>query len=564
MNIGFSRVSAVRRWLVAVPLHQNPVADARDRLSTTLVGIVLLVACAGLFLTAPVHGDFWWSDAPRHALNGAFLKDFVAAFPWRDPRGWAVDYYLQYPALSILFYPPLFYIFEAVAYSILGVTHPAAQATVILFVFLLGVASYRIARFTFPRWSALGLSLLVIGAPETAFWARQVMLDVPAYAAVVVAAFFFIRYLETDRQRDIYLAVFAELAAVYIKLNAVFIAPVFLMVFILAAGPRALRRREAIGAALLGAVGLVPAVLLTLRFGGVNVQSVAGRQTDLPRTSIEAWLFYAKRLPHDLGYLTAILAAIGFILLVLSRSELRQRWIGWLMIGWFGFGYFFFSAIGVREPRHGLMLEFPLAICAVLALHRFLPTRAAEAATAGLGFATFVYSLLFMPPPAIGGYREVADYVAAHAPRNAVVVFSGYRDGNFVFDMRTHEERRDIATLRADKLLLDVAVERLRGVGEKGYDEAAIAKMLRELGVSLVVFQPGFWQDLREMARFAAVLNTRDFQRVASFDITGTVAHTDRFIEIYKPTYPVEQTEKRLRLDMPIIGDEFKGDVGTK
>ena len=58
----------------------------------------------------------------------------------------------------------------------------------------------------------------------------------------------------------------------------------------------------------------------------------------------------------------------------------------------------------------------------------------------------------------------MANRVALHAPKNAVVVFSGYRDGNFVFDLRTHEERRDIWTVRADKLLLRIAVERVRGV----------------------------------------------------------------------------------------------------
>ena len=50
---------------------------------------------------------------------------------------------------------------------------------------ILGAAAYAAARLSFPRWSALGVSLLVIGGPEAAFWARQVMLDIPAYAAVV-------------------------------------------------------------------------------------------------------------------------------------------------------------------------------------------------------------------------------------------------------------------------------------------------------------------------------------------------------------------------------------------
>ena len=66
-----------------------------------------------------------------------------------------------------------------------GVSHLVAQATVGLFTLILGAAAYAAARLSFPRWSALGVSLLVIGGPEAAFWARQVMLDIPAYAAVV-------------------------------------------------------------------------------------------------------------------------------------------------------------------------------------------------------------------------------------------------------------------------------------------------------------------------------------------------------------------------------------------
>ena len=63
-------------------------------------------------------GDFSYSDAPRHALNGVFIKDMVAAFPWRDPAGYAMQYYVQYPALSILFYPPLFYVISAPFYAL--------------------------------------------------------------------------------------------------------------------------------------------------------------------------------------------------------------------------------------------------------------------------------------------------------------------------------------------------------------------------------------------------------------------------------------------------------------
>jgi hypothetical protein len=65
------------------------------------------------------------------------------------------------------------------------------------------------------------------------------------------------------------------------------------------------------------------------------------------------------------------------------------------------------------------------------------------------------------------------------------------------------------------------------------------------------------------MARFSAVLRSPEFERVAQFDITGSVAHADQSIEIYIPTYTVNQARRTLRLEMPIIGDTFRGTVGS-
>lgn len=541
----------------------SPGPPVREHSARFVIAAVLVAAVAGLFATAPVQGDFSWSDAPRHALNGAFIKDFVAAAPWHDPRGWAVDYYLQYPALTILFYPPLFYVFEAAAYALFGVSHAVAQATVSLFALLLGAATYALLRPTFPRWSSLGASLLVIGGPEIAQWGRQVMLDVPAYALVVTGVLFFARYLRAERPAALYLAVTAVLAAVYIKLNAAFIAPVLAIVLVIEKGPRVLRDRHALGAAALGAAGLVPALFLTLRYGAANMQSVTGRAADLPLTDIGAWLFYIERIPGYLGYVASALAACGIVLLVLRRFTPLEPWFARLLALWLGFGYLFFSAIGVREPRHGMMLAFPLVVFAIVALHRLLPGRLAPPAATGLGAATLLYSLVLDPVPAVHGYEKVADYIASHAPANAVIVFSGYRDGNFVFDLRTHEERRDISTIRADKLLLRIAVERARGVAQADLDEKQIAETLRELGVSLIAVQPGFWNDLQEMARFSSVLRSPDFEPVARFRITGAATPGEDTIEIYKPTYPVEQHPRKLLLEMPIIGQTFRGEVGS-
>jgi len=391
-----------------------------------------------------------------------------------------------------------------------------------------------------------------------------VMLDIPAYAALVTGVFFFIRYLHEEKPRYLYMSVFATLAAVYIKINTVFIVPVLAVVLLAVEGRKAFDHHHSV-AGILGLLGLVPIVLLTVGFGEANMQSVAGRPSDLPMASVAAWLFYAEAMPQYLGYGALLLALglSGLVLVGLRRVQPLEPWLAGLLVGWLGFGYIFFSAMGVREPRHGLMIAFPLVLFALLALHRFLPTRLAQTTAVTLGAGTFVYSLVFSSPPVVRGYRAVADYVAQHAPRDGVVMFSGYRDGNFVFDLRTHEDRRDISTIRADKLLLRIAVERERGVGQADLNEEQIAASLRDFGVSLIIVQPGFWEDLREMARFSAVLRSPEFERVVQFDITGSVDHTDQSIEIYKPTYAVNQGRRTLRLEMPIIGDTFRGTVGS-
>src|SRR5712671_4560850 len=100
-------------------------------------GIERLVATVGfaigailLFASSPHHGEFWWSDSPRHALNGAFIMDLIGSMP-SDPKTWAMQYYVQYPALTILFYPPLFYVTLAPFYALFGVSHSVAVMVVL-------------------------------------------------------------------------------------------------------------------------------------------------------------------------------------------------------------------------------------------------------------------------------------------------------------------------------------------------------------------------------------------------------------------------------------------------
>ncbi|WP_428485382.1 ArnT family glycosyltransferase [Rhodopila sp.] len=523
---------------------------------------ILLLACLALLLTAPVDGDFWWQDAPRHALNGAFIRDLVAAHPFGDPVRWAINYYLMRPALTIMFYPPLFYGIEAIAFQLFGFTHFVAQSTVMLFVLLLACAAYKLARTFLPRWSALGAALLAIGTPETAFWGRQVMLDVPAYALIATSTWCLVSYVKGSRPLAVYLAALFLLAAIYTKYNAAFVAPALAVGFVMGKGRTALRDRHAIIAAAMTAVGLVPALVIMLKFGARNLDSIASLPGTIPLGSLDCWLFYVEALPVQVGAITLAPAAGGLAVMFRRAAAARDQWIYALLLTWLVMGYLFFSLIALKEVRHDIMVLLPLASAAPLFLLAILPKPLGEAAGLTLGVATLVYTLAFCPVSRVGGYRAVADYLARVVPHDGLVVYAGYRDGNLIFNLATHSDRSDVAVIRVDKLLLsDPFGERRRGVKQADDDEATIAQMLRDVGGSYFVVQPGFWSDLAVMARFQAVINGADYQKVAHFDLTGNLSTQDgtKGIDILRPTYPVTTKQRRINIDMPIIGERFEG-----
>jgi 4-amino-4-deoxy-L-arabinose transferase-like glycosyltransferase len=532
--------------------------EAAIALTVFVIGAVLL------WISAPHHGEFWWSDSPRHALNGVFVKDLIAAFSWRDPTGFAAQYYVQYPALTILFYPPLFYLLSAPFFAIFGVSHATALSVVILHYIALALGLYVLARrwLSFPIALAVGLSAMAV--PDIALWGRQVMLEIPAMAFAVWAFVFLRRYGDEARPVFLYCGAFLLLCAIYTKFSAIFLVPVMGLMLFVTQGNGVWRNRHIWISAALFIIGFIPVALLTLKFGQANVQSITGiADAEVSRTSIAGWLWYAKKLPEQLGGPILIGALLGGGAMWLRRRELN--WIDFtLLFGWLAIGYLFFSAIDLKESRHSTLILPPLLIMAGFAADRLLPARLSSYVALLLVVGTGVYTLRYSPVPAVEGYREAADWIAKNAPKNAVILFSGKRDGSFIFNMRTHGERRDLYIVRADKLLLEVAVRRELGVGQKQYSTQQIGEMLDRYGVQYVVAQTDFWTDLEVMANLQNLLQSDHFEAVTTIPVTANVPTEDKELRIYRNTHPIDAKRPEIELDLPIIGRSVEGHVGSQ
>lgn len=532
-----------------------------DHAVGAVLGVLVVIA---VFSVARTGYEFFYSDAPRRALNGAFILDLVKAFPIHDPVQWAYNYYAQYPALTVLFYPPLYPAVLAVAYAILGVSQVSAVVVNGLFYLGLVWGMYRLAGHYLDRIAALGVAAIVGAAPEIAFWGRQIMTDVPATAALVWASAVFVDYLRNGRRRDLYWSAVLALAAIWLKLTLCFMLPVFAVALAAAEGRGVWRcpRHWIVFAGM--AVGLLPLVWLTLHFGQTNVQSAAG-VPDGPtgRLSLANWLWYAQQTPAMLGWPATIGVAIGSatgLLAWAGQGRVRRRWL--FPIAWAVVGYVFFSAIDLKHPRFLIPVLPPLVLIGGGGLQWLLDRWRTlfRLGLACVAVATLAITLIKHPPRYVGGYASIVKAVARRAPANSNIVFSGYRDGVFIFAMRAIGDRPDLATIRADKLLLSVAIRRSTGVKQKHLTTSRIARELTRLKVSYVVAQDGFWTDLVEMRRLQRVLHSSQFKPVAHYRLPANFNAHDKRITVYRNLASLPERRPARSIDLPAINHTVSQD----
>lgn len=524
----------------------------KSRSSWVFASAVLVAVLALLYWQSPRGGAFWWSDAARHALNAAFVTDLLRDLPWQDPAGYAYRYYAQYPALTILFYPPLLYLLTAPFYALFGVSHEVALGVVFLHYFAFGLGCWRLARCWLAPMPALAFALIMVLLPEIALWGRQVMTEVPAYAFLVWSAVAFVEHGRTGRIGLLYLSAALLVLAMNTKLTVGFVGLVYLIVLAREQGPVLLRRKHHYAIAALALTGLAPLIVMTLTFGQANVQSVAGvADAVAPRWSVEGWLWYLKQMPTQMGWPLLAVAVWG------AWRAWRQRaalpWCS-LWLCWFVVGYVFFSLIDLKEARHSVFLLLPVAFVAVWAVQDALPHLAGHAALLALVLSTGAVTLWWRPVPFVDGYARVVDEIARLAPPHSVVLFSGYRDGSFIFNLRAREDRRDLSVLRADKILLRVAVRRELGVEEKSLGEAELGQLLNDQGVHYVVMQPGFWTDLPAMRRFERVMAGPQFEEVARLPTPANHKAHEKELVVLRNKGPVNPNPQPMDIELKMIG----------
>jgi hypothetical protein len=389
-------------------------------------------------------GEFEYNvDEAQHAVTGLFVADALHDLPLRHPVQYAYRYYAQYPAVAVLHWPPLFHLFEAVSFLLLGASVVSARLTVMLFLVVLLYQWFRLVEEMQDSYTA-GIATAVLGLlPMVVVFEKTIMLEIPSLALCVAAIRHWIAYLDRGQKGSLYAFGLWLSAALLCKQNSAYVL-VFCGLTLLVTGRwERVLNRSAIVVAGLGAVLVAPLYTLMLLVQG------SAMANDLGSHQMGAWervSYYIRTLPASFSPALLALAVLGVLL---SRRWNRRGQTA-IMLCWILSGYLTFTLFGQKETRFAIYWFPPLVYFGVGLLTQFF--RESRLRLAMRAAAVGLVVMLALPAwsqqrPYIAGYRDVAARLV-NTYHAGIVLFDGRVPGNFVFYMRALDPNRHFLVLR--------------------------------------------------------------------------------------------------------------------
>jgi Dolichyl-phosphate-mannose-protein mannosyltransferase len=523
-----------------------------DRIAVALLAVLF----AGIYFHQPRQGDMWWSDAPRHALNGAFMLDFIRQMPLHHPVSFAYDYYRQWPALTILFYPPLFYVSLLPFYLLFGVSEASALIAETVWFFLLAWGAFRLSRRWLGPAGALAVALLLTAGPQTFYWGQQVLLDIPGYAILVWAAKYVLDYMDTGERRPLIVAAVLGVLAVWMKYNAAWFLLVMALSILVTRGFKVLRERAVIEATVIGLVLLTPVLVLFHKFGTYDLKQAYAPGQEGPGL-LAALLFYGKAIPQILSWPVVLLASLYAAMASWQPRYRIDRNSAVLLGIWLVLGYLFYSSIALKEQRIALAIFFPMVVAAVLVIDRSLAGHSWRGyVPLALGAGLMAWSIATVPAPYVTGMRQAAQIVSRVAPKQTNVAFWGRFDGTFVFGMRAYGNRPDMGVVRMDKILFrDAAVSLELGYKNNRMSDAQLYEVLKALHAQYIVYQDGYLADDPNVRQLGALLATPGFREVETIAMTADYRFSPvTRLHIYRMNEEVPRGRVSPQIEIKLLG----------
>ncbi|MEP3481448.1 MAG: glycosyltransferase family 39 protein [Fuerstiella sp.] len=437
----------------------------RRKFPLVLLGLPLIFHLLVGAASEPVFNG----DANRHVMTSVFFHDFFLDLPVQDPKGYAQQYYEQYPALGLLIWPPLFHAVTGAVMLVAGISAWVPRAIV----FLSAAASvwliYRMAKRRDFAIEGLAAGILFSLLPMAFTYSRYVMLEMPTLCLCLWSIERFDLWLQSNKSVALYLAAFAASMAVLTRFDGAVLLPTLLLMSIFSGRVKQLFCWHAAAAVGMAACLVGPVYLLIWKeMGALHVrqatESVSGEVSQFLAPG--AWSFYPSCLPDQCGWLVVALAMIGLVF----GFQKKLRSLSFMFVAlWLG-TYCMFTPLAELSSRHAIYWLPSVSWFAVVGLLSLSQRMAAAFArnstvdqiqrlSSGIAMSVcFLVTgacLFSIPVRYVKGYEDAAKVAFEMTSPGDTIFLDAWWEGNFIYQVRRLDVERNRFVVRGNRLLYD-------------------------------------------------------------------------------------------------------------
>ncbi len=465
-------------------MSQRPLAE--------LAIIAGLVAIAALTFLRQIFNDaLGYPDADRILMDGVFFRDFLVDLPLLEPYDYIINYFGQYPALSLGYRPPFFPFVEGLFNLVTGVEIWSSRLALFSFALAGSATFYLLLRRTFDWLTAAVATLFLVTTPFVAQYGWYTMAEVPVLSMALVTLYFFQRYMSGGTTLDLALTAAALVLALYTKQTAMVLA-LWMVLYTLGSLRllEQLRQRRVWVTVILAIVAVLPLVAVTLWMSDQHMaQSVGVGKAATVQAKLQTDRLLA--LPEHLYKLhltppVLALALLGALWALVRRDRRLWLWLSLILAV-----YLLFTYIANQNSRYPIF--WIPAFCALAAMPVGFARPGTRLRTALVVIAALVggyqvWQVYAKAPKFATGYDEAAAYVLAHS-ESPTVFFDGYNNGYFTYFMRAQDPQRSMWVLRGDKLLTSTSIGGRNKLEVHIEDAEGIDQLLDRFGPQFIVVE---------------------------------------------------------------------------
>ena len=541
-------------------------SEARKR--ALLICQVLLVFISWLFICW-LHWEndgLWFGDAPYHAANGLFWKDYLLNLSF-NPRDYALSYFARYPVIAPTKYPPVFYLLEAGCFGVFGPSPYIAKSLVLGF--MLMAAFYNMAWCR--RWVSENAGwggVLFVFLPGVVRWSHAIMLNIPAIALSIGALYHFRKWLESPRGsivwKHLYVGATLAVLSILTYVTSCVLLVIVVIWLIVERRWRLLWNRRTILVFVASALLLLPWIIVVVKFETNRIQMATGTDDQFVSVPLgyyfRCFLYYLKCLPSLFGMHLLFITVFGIVSGMLIRRWRRETILLLIMTV---ICICFFTYMPAKEGRYILLLSLPIVCLCLICLKAVVQCFSKfVGATLGWTMAINLTVLVILilgqawlaskvHVPSVSGYEKLVEYLEKVAPEE-----SFFYDGNFSHIFTFHVQARDPNYRRqvvlGRKLLYAESPFSKTREFISSPDEAVEVLQKRSGCKWIIVSDNGIPMTAASRHLRKALMGPK-FEYVKSFPIIKIrdIGKEHRFnVRVYRFLVPIEQTDE---IDMPFF-----------